>query len=186
MAAIEITQTSLITGEELAKMGNLGRCELVAGRIVPMSPTGDAHGGFEGNFYYALRTFVDVHRLGKVRVGEVGIYTRRNPDYVRGADAIYISNERYAQKKSKSYLDVAPELIVEIMSPGDTWSEVTQKLRDYFAIGVQLVWVADPAVNIVYAYRSMTAVREFTEHDTLPGDEILPGFAVPVAELFAE
>jgi Uma2 family endonuclease len=186
MAVVEVTQTGLITGEELAKMGNLGRCELVAGRIVPMSPTGDAHGGFEGNFYYALRTFVDAHKLGKVRVGEVGIYVGRNPDTVRGTDALFISNQRYAQKKSKSYLDVAPELVVEIMSPGDTWSEVTQKLRDYFAIGVQLIWVADPAASIVYAYRSMTAVREFTEQDELPGDEILPGFSVPVAQLFED
>jgi Uma2 family endonuclease len=151
-----------------------------------MSPTGFEHGEIENAIGAELRSFVRARKLGKVLVGEVGIFTRRNPDYVRGADAIYISNERYAQKQSKSYLDVAPELIVEIMSPGDTWSEVTQKLREYFAIGVQLVWVADPAAKIVYAYRSMTDVREFTEYDILPGDEILPGFSVPVAELFEE
>ena len=186
MSVVEVTQTGLITGEELAQMGNLGRCELIAGRIVPMSPTGDEHGGIEAAFGETLRAFVRSRKLGKVRVGEIGIYVRRNPDYVRGADAIYISNERYAQKKSKSYLDVAPELVVEIMSPGDTWSEVTQKLREYFAIGVQLIWVADPAVSIVYAYRSMTDVREFTEQDELPGDQILPGFSMPVAQLFED
>jgi Uma2 family endonuclease len=186
MAVVEGMQTGLITGEELATMGNLGRCELIAGRIVPMSPTGYEHGEIENAIGTELRNFVRARKLGKVLVGEVGIYTRRNPDYVRGADAIYISNERYARKKSKSYLDVAPELVVEIMSPGDTWSEVTQKLREYFAIGVQLVWVADPAARIVYAYRSMTDVREFTANDDLPGDEILPGFSIHVAQLFEE
>jgi Uma2 family endonuclease len=186
MAVAEDKQTKLITGEELAQMGNLGRCELIAGRIVPMSPTGFEHGEIENAIGTELRNFVRARKLGKVLVGEVGIYTRRDPDYVRGADAIYISNERYAQKKSRSYLDVAPELVVEIMSPGDTWSEVTQKLREYFAIGVRLVWVADPAVSIIYAYRSMTDVREFTEQDQLPGDDILPGFAVSVAQLFEE
>jgi Uma2 family endonuclease len=180
------TQTDLITGEELAQMGDIGPCELVRGRIVSMSPTGDAHGGYEGNFYYAIRLFVDAHKLGKVRVGEVGIYVARNPDTVCGADAIFISHERYAQKQSSSYLDVGPELVVEILSPNDAWSKVMQKLREYFAIGVRLIWVADPATRTVFAYRSITDVREFTTQDELPGDDVLPGFVVPVAQLFED
>ena len=176
----------LITGEELLELGDIGPCELVEGRIVPMAPTGDEHGGYEGNFYYEVRSFVDLHKLGKVRVGEVGIYIRRNPDTVRGADVIFISHERYAQRKPGGYLDVAPDLVVEILSPNDKWTEVTQKLRDYFAIGVRLIWVADPEARCVYAYRSLTDVREFTEKDELPGDEVLPGFAVKVAQLFEE
>jgi len=179
-------QTGLITGEELARMSNLGRYELIDGRIVPMSPTGDAHGGYEGNFYFALRMFVDAHQLGKVRVGEVGIYTRRDPDRVRGADVLFISNERYAQKQSDSYLDVAPDLIVEVLSPNDSWSEVMQKLREYFSIGVQLIWVADPLARRVYAYRTITDMREFTEDDELPGDDVLPGFSIKVAQLFED
>ncbi|HXV99941.1 MAG TPA: Uma2 family endonuclease [Anaerolineae bacterium] len=179
-----LTETKLTTGEELAAMGNLGRCELIEGRIVSMAPTGDEHGGIEIKIGGKLDVFATTHKLGKVRVGEVGVYTHRNPDTVRGADALFISNERYAQKKSPSFLDVAPELVVEILSPNDSWSDVTQKLREYLAIGVQLVWVVDPRARIIYAYRSMTEVREFTENDDLPGDEILPGFLVKVAELF--
>ena len=185
-AVLDLDATRLVTGEELAATGDLSRCELIEGRIAPKSPTGDKHGSYEGNFYAALRAFAQMRRLGKVRVGEVGIYTGRQPDTVRGADVLFISNERYAQKKSSSYLDVAPELVVEILSPGDSWSEVMQKLREYFAIGVRLVWVADPQVRCVYAYRSLTDVREFAENDELPGDELLPGFAVKVAALFEE
>ncbi len=90
-------QTKIITGDELAAMGDAGPCELVEGKIVPMTPTGDEHGGYEGNFYAALRSFVEATGSGKVRVGEVGIYTHRNPDTVRAADVLFISNERYAQ-----------------------------------------------------------------------------------------
>jgi Uma2 family endonuclease len=65
-------------------------------------------------------------------------------------------------------------------------SDVTQKLREYFGIGVQLVWIADPVSRTVYAYRSLTDVREFGEADSLTGDDVLPGFSVPVAQLFED
>ncbi len=194
-SALPQTET-LVTGEELLAMGDIGRCELIKGRLVMMSPTGDEHGGYESNFDEHLKAFVRRHKLGKVRVGEVGIYTRRSPDTVRGADVVFISNERYAQRQKKAgFLDVAPDLIVEItpalaagasVSPDDRWSEVKQKLREYFSIGVRLVWVADPADKTVYAYRSLTDVREFTENDMLTGDDVLPGFSVKVADLFEE
>jgi Uma2 family endonuclease len=178
---------TLLTGEELLAMGDIGPCELIEGRLVKMSPTGDPHGGYESNFDEYLKAFIRKHRLGKLRVGEVGIYIRRNPDTVRAADVIFISNERYAKRQRKEgYLEVAPELVVEIMSPDDRWIDVTAKLRDYFSIGVKLVWVADPADRTVYAYRSMTEVRAFSSADTLTSDDILPGFSVPVAALFEE
>jgi len=177
----------LVTGEELLAMGDIGPSELIGGKIVMMSPTGFEHGDYELNIAEAIKAFVRQRRSGKVVTGEVGIYVRRNPDTVRAADVAFISKERLAQRNQKrGYLDVAPELVVEILSPDDAWSEVTQKLRDYFSVGVKLVWVADPASRTVYAYRSTTDVREFAEADTLPGDDVLPGFSVPVASLFEE
>lgn len=177
-------KTRLITGEEMANLGDIGPAELVAGRIQQMTPTGDLHGGIELNFGAELKKFVQAHKLGKVRVGEVGVYTRRNPDTVRGVDALFISHERYSQRKSKSYLDVAPDLIVEVLSPNDSWTEVTQKLREYFDIGVRLVWVVDPEAQAIYAYRSLTDIDEFVMGDDLTADDVLPGFAVPLSDLF--
>ena len=81
--------------------------------------------------------------------------------------------------------DIGPgELVVEILALSDNWTAVTQKLPEYLAIGVELAWIVDPEARAVYAYRSMTDVREFTADDDLPGDDVLPGFTVKVATLF--
>lgn len=176
----------IITGEELAALSDVGPCELVAGSITPVTPTSDAHGGYEANIVSILLSFVRMHGLGKVRSGEVGVYTRRNPDTIRAVDALFISHERHDRKGATSFLDVPPDLIVEILSPGNTWSETIQKLREFFSIGVRLVWLIDPSSQSVFAYRSLTDVREFTIDDHLPGDDVLPGFSVAVREIFAD
>ena len=181
------TDAKLITGQELALLPDVGPCELVEGRIVPMSPTGGEHGRVEFNFGEAINSFAGSRKLGKVFVGEVGIFTRRDPDTVRGADVAYFSNERYERLGSKrGFLDVAPDLVVEVLSPHDSAGGLTQKLREYFAIGVRLVWVADPDARAVLAYRSLTDVREIRENDRLSGDDVLPGFEVAAASLFEE
>lgn len=176
-----------ITGEELLELPNHGACELVLGRVVPMSPTGGKHGRVEGNFYDAIRSFVRPRRLGKVLVGAVGIFAGRSPDTVRGADVAFISNERYERLDSKrGFLKVPPDLVVEVLSPHDSQADLAQKLREYFAVGVRLVWVVDPETKAVLAHRSLTDVREFREGDRLPGDDVLLGFDVAVSELFEE
>jgi Uma2 family endonuclease len=180
-AAVE---QKLTTGEDLAEMVGVESCELINGIMVPMSPTGDAHGAFELNVGVELREFARVHQIGKVRVGEVGIYIRRSPDTIRAADVIFISNERYARKGNSAFLDVAPDLVVEIMSPTDSYAEVQRKLLDYFSIGVREVWVLLPDIGTVYAYSAPTELRAFGPDETLTASEVLPGFAVPVARLF--
>ena len=175
-----------VTGEELLAMGDIGPCELVEGEIVKMSPTGEKHGIVEVNLSGELRAFVRERKLGRVSGGETGIYIRRNPDTVRGADVIFISNERLEKRGSSGFIDVAPDLVVEIMSPEDRWSKVMKKLGEYFSIGVRLIWVIDPETESAYAYRSLTDVRHLIKTDALTGDDVLPGFRVTVGELFAD
>lgn len=79
---------------------------------------------------------------------------------------------------------LAPELIVEVLSPNDRWSNITDKLEEYFAIGVQLVWIADPRKSYIYVYHSPAEVKRLTANDELSGDDVLPNFRVPVAEFF--
>jgi Uma2 family endonuclease len=179
------TKTPLITGEELLAMSDIGPSELVDGRIVPMSPTGGEHGSLESDLGFVLGHFVQEHDLGWVMTGEVGIYTRRNPDRVRGADVVFLSKERWPDRPPKGFPEVAPDLVVEIMSPNDRWQDVRPKLAEYFAIGVRWVWIVEPENQTVLVFRSVTDIQQYGMNDMLVGEGILEGFTLTVANLFA-
>jgi Uma2 family endonuclease len=184
MALLSKSEKRRVTGEELFRRPDLEPCELVEGKIVPMSPTGFLHGDVELELGGALRTWARETGRGRAVGGEVGIYVRRSPDTVRAADLLYISRERLAGRTPVGYLDVAPELVVEILSPDDRWDDVMEKLAEYFVAGVDRVWVVAPKLRSVFAYRSLTESRQLGEGDLLSDEEILPGFALPVARLF--
>ncbi|NJM41348.1 MAG: Uma2 family endonuclease [Anaerolineae bacterium] len=97
---------------------------------------------------------------------------------------LFISAARFQQVRSKSYLDVVPELVAEVLSPDDRWTDVEQKLRDYFAAGVKLAWVINPETRSVFVYRSIKTSQVLEETDTLTGEDVLPGFSVKIADLF--
>ncbi len=175
----------LITGQELLEMGDIGPSELIEGRVVRMSPTKVSHGRFEYRIARLIGEFVEKNQLGEVMVGEVGIYVRRNPDTIRAADVLYISTERLAQATPNDFLDVAPELVVEILSPYDRWSEMRRKLRDYFAAGVQVVLVVEPDTKTIVAFRSTTDSIEFEHDAVLTIEDVLPDFKLPVVDIFA-
>ena len=177
------TSNDLMTGEELSELGDIGRVELIQGKLIRMSPTGFLHGAVESAVGMQLHKFIDEHQLGHILVGEVGLYTKRNPDTVRGMDAAFISHQRMKQVQSRSYLDVAPELIVEVMSPDDRWNQVNTKIDEYFAVGALTVWIVDPSHGYVYAYTSPTSFDRFGIDDILDGGVVLPGFQVAVSDL---
>jgi len=188
MALLSRTEERLVTGEELLRRPDLEPCELVEGKIVPMSPVGFLHGKIGRRIAHPLEAWSeDRPGTGEVVSGEVGIYIRRDPDTVRAADILYISTERLAGRAPVGYLETAPELVVEILSPDKRRGMVEEKLKDYFAVGVDLVWVVDPDERYVLAYRgSLFDVERWEEGDILMDEEILPGFALPVTDLFRE
>ena len=178
---------TLITGDELARMPDRGPCELVDGRIVPMSPTNPDHGRIELNIATALRAAVRGQSLGIVMTGEVGIFTARSPDRVRGADVLFISHAQYARRsKARGFLDVAPELVVEILSPENPHVPMADKVREYLAAGVKLVLVVDPFSTTIAAHRPDATARRFGIGDVVPCDDVLPGFSLLVATAFEE
>jgi hypothetical protein len=105
---------TLITGDELARRPNHDLCELIDRRIVPMSPTNPEHGRIEANISSLLRDFARAQNLGIVMTGEVGIFTKRNPDRVRAADVVFISHRRYASTRPKVKGPFAPKMTIGV------------------------------------------------------------------------
>jgi Uma2 family endonuclease len=160
------------------------RYELYDGRLVLMSPPGYRHSRVGFEIAARLHLFGENPGHG-VATDEVGILLRRNPDTLVGADLTFIAGKSLPVRLSpEGYLETIPELVVEVRSKNDTGPEVEAKVREYLAAGVEIVWVADPEARTVTAHRSNLPPAVFGATDTLTADPVIPGFAVPVAELF--
>ena len=179
------TASRLVTGAELLAMGDIGPCELIDGVIVRMSPAGGVHGFLESRLALSVGGFIEDMRVGLCMVGAVGIYIRRDPDRVRGADLAFWSNAKLPDGPPPGFIEVAPDLVVEILSPTDRWAEMRQKIDDYFSIGVGELWIVDPEEETIFVYRSATPRAALRRGDTLVGSGSLTGFTLAVDDLFA-
>ncbi|HEY9403107.1 MAG TPA: Uma2 family endonuclease [Pyrinomonadaceae bacterium] len=181
------TTTQLMTAEELLAMPRDGfRYELVEGELKRMSPAGHSHGRIAMRLAIPLGKFIADNNLGAVYAAETGFKLKSNPDTVRAPDVSFIRQERVEQVgDTEGFWPGAPDLAVEVNSPGDRVGEVEEKVREWLSAGAQLVWVVSPKLRVVTVYRSLTDIRTLTETDTLDGGEVVPGFQFPVAELFA-
>jgi Uma2 family endonuclease len=187
-----LTATRLLTVADLAALpselpSGTVLYELWEGVLRIMAPPGEEHGGVEAAFVEALRTQGQRRGHGRTRCGEVAIILGRNPDTVVGADAVFLTNDQLPSRRSREgYLETIPALIVEVRSKNDTNTEVADKVAAYLAAGARMVWVADPRPRTVAIHRPGQPVAMLGVGDTLTADEIIPGFAVPVAELFED
>jgi Uma2 family endonuclease len=181
----EMHPAELMTAEDLWAIAGWGRYELVRGRLIAMSPTSGPHGRIENRIAYWITTFVDENKLGEVFVGETGFLIARDPDTVRGADVAFLTKEHAAQVPPKGYVPFAPDLVVEVVSPDDTWSEVQGKVNEWLAAGARLVWVFDPERKCVDAFTAR-AHWSLKEGDALTGEDVLPGFSVSVSKFFPD
>jgi Uma2 family endonuclease len=180
MATVE----RLISAEDLFKMPNLGRCELVRGVINMMSPAGSEHGRIVWNITLLLGNFIKSHKLGTMRGAETGFIIRHDPDTVLAPDASFILADRLPEKHPKSYFDGPPDLAVEVLSPNDRASEVQTKIRDWLNAGCRAVWIVDPDTKSVTIYKSTHDIAVLNAADMLTDDRLLPGFSASVGELF--
>jgi Uma2 family endonuclease len=132
-----------------------------------------------------LRTFVEAHDLGLVACPD-GAF-RLMPRLVRIPDVSFLSWQQLPNRNypSAPIADLFPNLAVEVLSKGNTRKEMARKLEEYFLAGSQLVWMVDPATRTVGVHESPDRFTTLTESDTLDGGNVLPGFALPLQELFA-
>lgn len=177
----------LMTAEQLFELPDDGlRHELVEGVLVTMSPPGGLHGRISLRVGARLDAFVEARpEPGAVFGNDTGVLLRRNPDTVRAPDvAVVLGPASLAAARDPGYLQVVPDLVVEVVSPSDRASDVTAKALTWVRAGVRLVWVVDPGARAATAY-GPDGVHVVDEHGALDGGDVLPGFSLPLAELLA-
>jgi Uma2 family endonuclease len=158
--------------------------ELVGGEL-EMSQAGFEHGDIGAELLAVLRLFVRTQKLGVVVGASTGFWM--NSGNSRSPDVSFVSKERLrGRRPTKKFFHGAPDLAVEVVSPNDVWQKLNQKIAELFANGTRLAWVINPGDQTVLVYHSAQPDRILKAGDVLDGEDIVPGFSMPVAVLFAE
>jgi Uma2 family endonuclease len=175
-----------ITADDLLRMPDDGfRYELVRGALRKMTPAGFQHGRITINITNSLDQFVRANHLGVICAAETGFKLASDPDMVRAPDVAFVRQERIQEVGDiEGYWPGAPDLAVEVVSPSDSYSELEEKVFDWLMAGTQTVVVVNPRKRAVTVYRSLTDIKILMENDTLECAEVLPGWRMPVKDIF--
>ena len=181
------TKRRLMTADELFKMPDDGyRYELVRGELRKMAPTSDAHGDISADMHLSLGAYVRANNLGRTRIAESGFVLELDPDHVRAPDVSFVRRERIeAIGRQNRFWPEAPDLAIEVISPNDRYTEVNEKVADYLAAGTRMVVVVNPRNRTVNVHTPEGAIT-LTISDTLDGGDVVPGWQMPVADIFAD
>jgi len=163
------------------------RLELVRGELREMAPAGEEHGFVTGRAIALLARHVDNRRLGYLFAAETGFVLQEGePATVRAPDVAFVQRDRLPEGKMSSHFSrTIPDLVVEVLSPSDTYPAVLDKVNDWLAVGVKLVWVVDPASKQVVVHKAGVPARILRDDEVLLGEDVLPGFECKVSEIFA-
>ncbi|MBI4860827.1 MAG: Uma2 family endonuclease [Candidatus Riflebacteria bacterium] len=184
--AVATRREQPVTAERLLELVNVGRCELVKGSLMMMSPSGRRHGKLTAEIARVLGNHVAANHLGEVSGAETGFILSRDPDTVRAPDVAFVAAARIpVDVPEDGFWPIAPDLAVEVVSPSDRWSEVVEKAREWLSAGVRLVWIVDPRSRTAHVYRPGREVLQLGKDELLEGGDVLPGFSVRIADLVA-
>lgn len=176
----------LVSAEEFERMPEEPgvRRELLKGRVVRMSPPGSRHGGLATRIAILLDQHSRAHGLGAVMT-PAGFKLAANPDTVREPDVAFVRQSRIPHSGlPDGFWPGPPDLAVEIMSPGDRKPEIQEKVDDYLALGVRMVWVVDPKRETVTVYEPDRPAITLRGEDALEGGDVVPGFTCQTARVF--
>lgn len=179
---------TLLSAEDFELVAQvMGSCELVKGEIIPMSPGGILHSLVTANAFRVLDSHCRPLKIGRVLTGEAGVIVARRPDTVRGADVAFISYQRLPKGPTEhGFLKQPPELVIEVLSMDTSWEKMEEKVADYHAMGVDLVWVLDPQTMTLRAYPLERPAVLFRDTDMASADPHVAGFSVVVGAFFEE
>ena len=188
----QLTVATDWTADMLERLPDDGwRYELFEGRILRMPPPGTDHGNLEARLSRRLGNYVEDHRLGETYVGESGWDLTRPgepTDTVLGADLAFVRAARLPlppPRRGTAYRPLAPDLVVEIASPSQFHPEMGEKAQVWLNRGVRLVWIVWPERRDIDVW-ALGAAEPHTlrDADALDGGDVIPGFRLPLAELW--
>lgn len=172
---------TLMTAEELLHLRiSDKRSELVRGVLVVREPPGYRHGRVAMELGRRIANHVVERGLGSVFAAETGFTLSRDPDTVRAPDVAFIRRERLPDPEPTGFPDLAPDLVVEVLSSDDRPGKVLAQVADWLSAGSRLVWVVDPERRLARVYRQDGTEALATASDPLDGEDVLPGFSCPL------
>ena len=154
--------------------------EYAKGELIPMSPATRRHGKISINIIRYLDRYVHENGLGELYTAETIFQVG---DRMMKPDVAFVSTDRLDVDEDKTF-PIPPDLAIEVISPTDVHYRIVQKAFDYLEAGTRLVWVLDPVAKAVTVYRSESDIETLTHAATLTGEDVVPGFACPVGQLF--
>jgi Uma2 family endonuclease len=180
------TAATPTTAKQLAAMPDDGkRYELVHGELRMMSPAGGQHGRIAMRLGSMLEQYVRTNQLGEVFAAETGFLLSTDPDTVRAPDAAFVTARRFAElDEIRGFLPLAPDLVVEVVSPNDSSSDVEEKANSWIHFGVRLVLVVDPANRSIRAYREQASITVYFCGDEVDAADVVDGWKFAVTDLF--
>jgi Uma2 family endonuclease len=177
---------ALMTADELLRTHLPDkRVELVRGVLVVREPAGFRHGAVSATLTKLLAHHVDSNELGSVLAAGTGFKLSTDPDTVRAPDVAFVSRERVPDPAPLGYPALAPDLVVEVLSPGDRPGETLAKVGDWLNAGSRLVWVVDPSRRMARVYRHDGSEMVVTEGAALNGEDVVPGFECPLGSILS-
>ena len=175
--------TKLWTAEDVAGLPDDSfRYALIKGVLYRMPPPMSRHGRVVMAVGAPIYVYALQNRLGAV-YDQSGFIFERDPDTLLSPDLAFVQRANIPVDPN-SYPRVAPDLVVEVASPSQSGPSIEQKVATYLAAGVRLIWVVDPEPRTVHVYRGDGTERVLTDEDVIDGEDVLPGFRLPVARLF--
>lgn len=176
-----MTTSALLTAEELLQLSIPNKhVELVRGVLVVREPPGGRHGRIAANVAFELSKHVRANELGVVYAAETGFTLSRHPDTVRAPDVAFIGRDRLPAPEPTGYPELGPDLVVEVLSPGDRAGETLTKVGEWLSAGTRLVWIIDPERRSARVYRADGSETIVTADQTLDGEDVVPGFSCRV------
>lgn len=160
--------------------------ELVRGELVMTPPASARHGKFAARMVRVLSTHIAEHELGEVYTAEPGFQLASDPPTLRAPDVAFVRRERIPPEgEPEGFWDIAPDLVIEIVSPSESAQMVHEKVADYVRAGTRLLWVIYPTSQTVMEYGPEMDARRLTVEDDLEGGKVVPGFRYSLKHLFA-